>query len=116
MLDVLCGVLTGGAFGLGVRSLYRDLSVPEQCAHLMIVIDVAAFVPVSTFHAAMERYIADFRACRPAVGSDRVYLPGEIEQIRLQDAMARGVQIQNGTLQELRQIASAFSIDLPQPS
>ena len=113
MLDVLCGALTGGEFGLSVRSLYRDMDVPEQCAHFMIVINVAAFIPVEQFRAAMTRYVSDFKACRPAEGIETVYLPGEIEQMRLHRALAEGVPIELSTLQALQEIATATGIALP---
>ena len=112
MLDVLCGVLTGGAFGLGVRSLYRDLQVPEQCAHLMIVIDVGALVPVEQFRASMSRYVRDFKACQPAQGVEAVYLPGEIEQIRMEHALEAGIPIDIRTLRDLQEIGASVRIPL----
>jgi len=56
-----------------VRNWACDRSIaifrsPKQCAHLMIVIDVGALVPVEKFRASMRRYVRDFKACQPAQG------------------------------------------------
>ena len=44
LIDLLCGLLSQGAIGAQVRPLYGDFSVPYDCSHLFIAIDVGAFL------------------------------------------------------------------------
>jgi len=105
MLDVLSGVLTGGSFGSQVRSLYRDMSNPEQCAHFLFAIDVEAFQPISEFRARMERYAGEFKRCRPMPGVSEVYLPGELERRCERVGRAEGLRLPSKTYEDLIQVA-----------
>ena len=113
MLDILCGVLTGGAFGLDVRSLYRDPTMPERCGHFMLVIDVNAFVPIDVFRAAIERYVTDFKASSPVADSGEIFLPGEIQQRLEHQARSDGIIYDSWAFDDLRRIAEDSGIQLP---
>ena len=77
VIDLMCGLLAGGATGGEVQPLYGDLSVPYDCSHLFIAIDVAHFCDLDGFRkqaaAAAERVrIEPARArCRSAVRTGR---------------------------------------------
>ena len=43
MIDLLTGVLSGGGFSTQVRTLYKELEIPSQSAHLCAAIRVDAF-------------------------------------------------------------------------
>src|SRR6185437_11461700 len=43
MIDLLCGVLSGGATGSAVQPLYGNASTPYDSSHLFIAIDIAHF-------------------------------------------------------------------------
>ena len=43
LIDLMCGLLSQGAFGAQVRPLYGDFAAPYDCSHLFIAIDVAHF-------------------------------------------------------------------------
>ena len=51
LIDLLCGLLSQGASGAQVRPLYGDFSVPYDCSHLFIAIDVAHFCDLDWFRA-----------------------------------------------------------------
>ena len=51
LIDLLCGLLSQGATGAQVRPLYGDFSVPYDCSHLFIAIDVAHFCELDWFRA-----------------------------------------------------------------
>ena len=52
LIDLLCGLLSQGASGAQVRPLYGDFSVPYDCSHLFIAIDVAHFCDLDWFRRA----------------------------------------------------------------
>ena len=43
-VDILCGVITGGAFADQMRSMYHDPDVPSLTGHMMIAMDLSAWI------------------------------------------------------------------------
>jgi LDH2 family malate/lactate/ureidoglycolate dehydrogenase len=80
MLEVLCGVLSGAAFGPHMADFYQDFEHEENAGHLFLAIDVARLMPVALFKERMAQIVDEIHACRPAEGVTRIYVPGEIEQ------------------------------------
>jgi LDH2 family malate/lactate/ureidoglycolate dehydrogenase len=79
VIDLMCGLLAGGATGDAVRPLYGDLSVPYDCSHLFIAIDVAHFCDLDGFRMQAAAAAERIRSGRRAPGVDRLFAPGEPE-------------------------------------
>jgi LDH2 family malate/lactate/ureidoglycolate dehydrogenase len=79
MIDLMCGLLSGGAVGDAVRPLYGDASVPYDCSHLFIAIDIAHFGDPASIRAAASAAAERIRSGKAAPGVARVFAPGEIE-------------------------------------
>ncbi len=79
VIDLMCGLLSGGATGDGVRPLYGDLSVPYDCSHLFIAIDVAHFCDFDGFRMQAAAAADRIRSARRAPGVGAVFAPGEPE-------------------------------------
>lgn len=86
MIDLLCGLLSGGAWGDRVQPLYGDPSVPYDCSFLFAAIDVSHFRPLDGFTQEASQAANRVRNSRPAPGVDRVFTPGEPEWERRKDA------------------------------
>ena len=86
MIDLMCGLLSGGAAGGEVKPLYGDPSIPYDCSHLFIAIDVAHFCDVSSFRAQATAAAERIRTGKRASGIDALFLPGEIEWRRQANA------------------------------
>jgi LDH2 family malate/lactate/ureidoglycolate dehydrogenase len=79
IIDLMCGLLSGGAIGDEVRPLYGDPSIPYDCSHLFVAIDVAHFGKVEHFRMRAQGAADRVRASRPAAGVQDVFAPGEPE-------------------------------------
>jgi LDH2 family malate/lactate/ureidoglycolate dehydrogenase len=112
MVDVLTGVLSGGSFGAGVKPLYSEVDVPNDCAHLFLVIDPAAFGGAEAFAARVDELAAQVTASPTAPGVDRVLLPGQLEAERHAAARAEGVRVERSVIDNLRGVAAALGVDL----
>ncbi|HWP26007.1 MAG TPA: Ldh family oxidoreductase [Xanthobacteraceae bacterium] len=86
LIDLMCGLLSGGATGCDVKPLYGDPSIPYDCSHLYLAIDVAHFCELSAFRAAATRAAERVRTSRRAPGVTRIFSPGEPEWDRRQNA------------------------------
>jgi LDH2 family malate/lactate/ureidoglycolate dehydrogenase len=112
MVDVLTGVLSGGAFGAGVKPLYSEVATPNDCAHLFLAIDPAAFGGAEAFAARVDELAAQVTASPTAPGVDRVLLPGQLEAERHAAARAEGVRVERSVIDNLRGVATALGVDL----
>jgi LDH2 family malate/lactate/ureidoglycolate dehydrogenase len=104
MMDVLSGVLTGSAFGTGVRGPYQA-EHKSGAGHLMIALDIAAFQPLAEFEARMEKLIAELKTAPLAKGSTEILYPGELEARNEGENRARGLSLPQDTLESLRKLA-----------
>ena len=89
MIDLMCGLLSGGAFGGGVKPLYGDPSVSYDCSHLFIAIDVGHFCDPAWFRAQASLSALHIREGGRAPGVAELLLPGEPEWRRKEAAQGR---------------------------
>jgi LDH2 family malate/lactate/ureidoglycolate dehydrogenase len=78
VIDLLCGGLSDGAIGAGVRPLYGDPALPYRCSQCFMAIDVGHFPAAETFAVRVQDQAASVSASKRAPGVDRVYAPGEL--------------------------------------
>jgi LDH2 family malate/lactate/ureidoglycolate dehydrogenase len=112
LLDVLTGVLSGGAFGQGVNGLYRDTATPNDCAHLFVAIDPAFFGDPDAFAERVATLAGDVLGSRTAAGVERVVLPGRLEHERAVLAAREGVPVDATVLAELERVAAEVGVEL----
>ena len=89
LIDLLCGLLSQGASGALVRPLYGDFSVPYDCSHLFVAIDVAHFCDLAWFRAQAASAAERIRGGKRAPGVAELFTPGEPEWRRRDRARGR---------------------------
>ncbi|MDR7419713.1 MAG: Ldh family oxidoreductase [Armatimonadota bacterium] len=112
-VDVLCGVLAGGAFGRGIGALYNEFDRAQRSGHFFLALDVARFVAPETFAGGMARMIADLKATPPAAGFREVLLPGEPEAAAERQARETGVALPAAVVQELEDLSQRLGVSVP---
>lgn len=112
IVDVLAGVLSGGAFGDNVQGLYADMSVPNNCAHFFLALDVAAFCSLEDFQARLAQLTEQVTNGPRADGVERLFLPGQVETERAAEAEANGVLLDPSVAEGIESAARAVGIDL----
>ena len=103
MIDVLAGMLSGSAFGRGIKS-FHELLGPTGVGALTLAIDVARFMPLEQFKNLMHAYVAAIRNSRKAKGTARIYLPGEIEAEKEKTSMAHGIELAPAAIEMVNQL------------
>jgi LDH2 family malate/lactate/ureidoglycolate dehydrogenase len=109
MIDLMCGLLSGGAFGAGVKPLYGDAATPYDCSHLFIAIDVAHFCDPGWFRSQAAAAADRVRKGRRANGIERLFAPGELEWRNRQNAKGT-VSIQAAVADKLIALAASLNI------
>ncbi len=106
--DVLTGVITGGGFGLAP---FADRSLAKlDVAHTFIAIDIAFFLPVDSFKARMDAFIAEIKSSALRPGFTEILVPGEIDFVRETAYRKDGAQLDSDVYQRLRQLAGTLGI------
>ena len=111
MLDVLCGILSGGVTSSKVLGTtdFKSQGNMGTC-FMMAAIDIAQLMPLDVFKARMGEMIQEIRDCPRAEGVDEILLPGEIEARAEAERGANGIPITLPILSELDALGEAAGI------
>lgn len=80
MMDVFSGVLSGSAFAGHVTNPY-DPSKPADVGHFLVAIKPDLFMSLEDFKSRMDYLYQRCVQSDKMAGIDRIYFPGELEQI-----------------------------------
>jgi LDH2 family malate/lactate/ureidoglycolate dehydrogenase len=90
MMDVFSGVLSGSAFAGGVTGPY-DMSKPGDVGHFIVALKPDLFLSLDEFRERMDVLYQRVVGCERAAGVERIYFPGEIEQLTEQRRQTEGI-------------------------
>ncbi|KAM0706429.1 hypothetical protein Q7P35_005755 [Cladosporium inversicolor] len=106
MMDVFSGVLSGSAFAGHVTGPY-DFSKPADVGHFLIAIKPDLFVSAAEFRERLEYLYQRVTGSEKMEGVDRIYFPGEIEQLNQADREANGIPFVQAEIDALNDEARA---------
>jgi LDH2 family malate/lactate/ureidoglycolate dehydrogenase len=111
VLEILSGVLTGGALGNEIGNLFTSpAATPQDLGHFAMAIDPAVFMPLDAFRARMDIYIAMMKAADLAPGVEEITMPGEPEFRREEDRRRNGVPLDVNLIARLNKYAAELGI------
>lgn len=114
MMDVLSGALTGSKVGSSVVGPY-DPHGSSGAGHLFVAIDVDALGDRAAYDARVSTIVDEARGTPLAQGHERIYYPGELEEIAEAAAdEAGGVALPAATVGGLRVLADELSVPSPE--
>ncbi|HUY11638.1 MAG TPA: Ldh family oxidoreductase [Candidatus Dormibacteraeota bacterium] len=108
LVDILCGVLSGGAFGPNLP-LVNDVH-EGAISHWFGAFRVDAFRDVDAFKADMDAQLRAFKASQRVPGQDRIYVAGEIEHENTLANARDGVPVHVKVWDGLEKLAQQLSI------
>lgn len=112
LVEVLTGVIAGGAFGQQVVSWVLEDPTPVNQSHSFLAIDVSHFLDASDFKNRMDELVRFIRNAPRAKGAERIFLPGEIEWESRVAAMEYGMQLPDHVMVRLEGLAQDTGVDL----
>jgi ureidoglycolate dehydrogenase (NAD+) len=101
VIDVLTGILSGGAFGPHIPIMYGSLDQQRNLCHLVGAIDFRRFAGAESFLGQVAAMSADLHAQPAAEGFTRVLAPGEPEHLKTLERSENGIPIDDATWKEL---------------
>ena len=110
-VEILTAVLTGSAMMSQVQSWAADLPEPSNQGHAFLAINAGAMMPADEFNGRMQHMSEELKAAPTAAGTDRIYLPGEMEWERRDKALVEGMVLPEDVLISLRGLAADSELD-----
>ena len=90
-----------------------DHRMEEESNNLcFLAIDVKAFMSPDDFQKDLESYIAYVRSSKPADGSDRVVLPGDLDFAKQRASEKEGVPVADEIWNQIEEVASSLNVSL----
>ncbi len=108
-VDILSGLITGGAFSHQLKSMYAKPQDPSLTSHMMIAINLSAIIGKDEMKSRMEQYIDQLKETPMWDGSEMRF-PGELEHLKLIERKEKGVPIPTKTFEELQQVAEKMNL------
>jgi LDH2 family malate/lactate/ureidoglycolate dehydrogenase len=112
LVEILCGVLSGGAISSDVGGLYI-LDRPMRVSQMFLAIDVTRFMPLERFQSRMESLIRKVKSAAPAQGYDEVLVAGDPERRSQEQRRTEGIPIGSKLWGRLRELADELGIERP---
>ncbi|KAF2451960.1 putative malate/L-lactate dehydrogenase [Karstenula rhodostoma CBS 690.94] len=104
MMDVFSGVLSGSAFAGHVTGPY-DPSKPSDVGHFLVAIKPDLFMGLEDFKERMEYLYGRTVGAEKAAGVDRIYFPGELEQLEQERRERSGIPLVQAEIDALNEEA-----------
>ncbi|EGY14227.1 hypothetical protein VD0002_g6107 [Verticillium dahliae] len=111
MMDVFSGALSGSAFAGGVTNPY-DPSRPADVGHFLMAIKPDLFMSLEDFRARMQHLYDRVVGSEKAAGVERIYFPGEIEQLTQEEREKTGIPFVGAEIEALNEEAARVGAEL----
>ena len=109
MVDVLSGVLSGSATGLGVDVVKAKPNV----GHFFMAIDPSAFRPLGEFKRDMDRLARELKDSPKAEGQSRIYVHGEKSSARTEKYRREGIPLLGPVVNEMKRVGNEIGVPWP---
>jgi len=107
IVDVICGVLSGAAWGYHVGyTTVRDANV----GHALIALDISKFMRLEEFYERLEQMISEIKSLKKSPWADNIWIPGEKAWLTMQTRLKIGIPIHLNILENLREIARRVGV------
>ncbi len=116
IVDIFSAVLSGASYGPWAPPFPAYVPMPEQMpgkglGHFFGAMRIDAFRTAESFKEHMDNWITRFRNAKPALGQDRVLIPGDPEREQEQVRTRDGIPLQDSVISELKELALKLEIE-----
>lgn len=110
MMDAFSGVLSGSAFAGGVTGPY-DTRKEADVGHFFVVVKPDLFMGLDEFKERMDTLYRSVVESQKKAGTERIYFPGEIEQITRAEREEKGIPMVQAEIVALNEEAELAGIE-----
>lgn len=109
-IDLMCSCLGGALNCRTTPHFWTDYEHPQNVGYFIVVIDPGKFLPLKEFENRVDGVLEEFKACPPAPGVERVYIPGELENQREEVSAREGIEVSDTVAAELRRVGETYGV------
>jgi len=110
MVEILTGMISGGAFGSDLASWIFGTHPVNQSLSFM-AIEIGVFMPREEFVRRMEALMAQIHDAPRALGAERIYLPGEKEWENRERALKEGIVLPPDVAASVNGLAEDYALE-----
>ena len=114
MVDILCGVLTGMAFGRQITRMYADpIDQKRELGHFFMAIDIGSFIPVEQFKVNLKEMMDQVRSEPSKEEAVPIQVAGDPEKQAAKERLKHGIELSANELADLSDLAGKYSVRFP---
>jgi len=113
MVDILCGVVTGGSFLHQLKAMYKYPDDPSETCHLMAAINLSAIMGNDEMKKRMASFCDTVKSAPTADKSTEILLPGELEHRMLLKRKIKGIPLPANLYNELADLGHEMGVASP---
>lgn len=114
-IDILCGMLSGGAFSIHLKQIpgYGGTSGKTGICHFLMGIDISKFIDLNLFRKNMSSLIDIVKNSPHREGVEEILIPGEIEFKERKKRMEKGIPLQIEEISMLKKWGAKLKVRNP---
>jgi ureidoglycolate dehydrogenase (NAD+) len=109
LVDILSAVLSGGGLMYETK-LWRTEDAVPNTSHAIILLNPAEIIGLNNFENRMKQTADDYLASQKAVGTDRIYLPGDKEWEHYDRAVSSGLELPDDIADQMLELAEVTGV------
>jgi uncharacterized oxidoreductase len=106
MIEILAGIMAHGGYS-------TEHPGPILNGVFMFVVDIARFVPATTFRTQVDDLVRYLKTCPTAPGVDRILTPGEPEMLTEAERRRSGIFVEDETWGQIEAVARELGVPIP---
>jgi LDH2 family malate/lactate/ureidoglycolate dehydrogenase len=110
IVDILCGVITGGAFLHQMKGMYKYPDDPSLTGHFMIAINISAIMAREELKSRMATFYKTIKTSPMWDTSKEMLLPGEIEYRTSSEREKKGIPLPENLYFELVELGKSLGV------
>jgi LDH2 family malate/lactate/ureidoglycolate dehydrogenase len=110
VVDILCGLITGGVFQHQMKSMYKQPDEPSLTGHFMIVINPLAIISQEEMKHRMAAFYQAIKSSPMWDESQEMMLPGEIEHRTALERRNKGIPLPADLFSELVTLGAQLGV------
>jgi LDH2 family malate/lactate/ureidoglycolate dehydrogenase len=109
-VDILSGLITGGPFGLDMKSQYSNATQPSGTGHMMIALNVEALMSREELEGRMAAFVAGIKSAPMKDESAEMLVPGERAHRTAEERRLTGIPLAPKLHAELLSLGAGLGI------
>lgn len=111
-VEVMSAVLSGAAFGPSVNNLYEEGQPPANVGHSFIVMNLASWLPLESYHENLDLLLREIKASPKAEGTEEILYPGE-RRHRSAEKKSDGIRLTESVTDDLSELGDELGVKFP---